>query len=116
MISVLAFGATGVSACGGDDDGTGGSGAGTTGEGGAGGAGGAGGEGGGTAQIPEGCDVVLMAGKDDATAVQTALIEAKPGSTVCFSSGTFWLRVGWWLVCHEEDSERRCVCLVLEQK
>lgn len=48
--------------------------------------GGAGGQGGGD---PPSCTVRLAPGADDQTAVQTALIEAEPGSTICFEAGTF---------------------------
>jgi parallel beta-helix repeat protein len=65
-------------ACG-DDAGAGGSGA-------QGGSGGSGGQGGGE---PVSCTVRLAAGPDDQTTVQTALIEAEPGSTICFEAGTF---------------------------
>ncbi|WP_438001735.1 parallel beta-helix domain-containing protein [Sorangium sp. So ce185] len=58
--------------------GTGGAGGGT---GGAGGGGGAGGE--------DACAIRLAPGDDDTTAVQTALIDAAPGATVCFEAGTF---------------------------
>lgn len=36
-----------------------------------------------------GCDKVVEHGADDESAVQTALIEAAPGSTVCLGAGTF---------------------------
>lgn len=91
LLVLLALGAT---AC--EDDGSGGEGGGTTttttttttAQGGGGGQGGQGGQGGGMA-LPPGCDVLLTAGADDQTAVQTALIQAAPNSTVCFSAGTF---------------------------
>jgi parallel beta-helix repeat protein len=35
------------------------------------------------------CDVQLTPGSDEQTAVQTALIGAKPGSTICFAAGKF---------------------------
>jgi parallel beta-helix repeat protein len=38
---------------------------------------------------PPGCTVFIPPGADDQTAVQTALIQAAPGSTVCLGSGTF---------------------------
>ncbi|WP_437321061.1 parallel beta-helix domain-containing protein [Sorangium sp. So ce385] len=73
-------GVTPVSASG---SGSGGAGGGTGGEGGggAGGSGGAGGE--------DACAIRLAPGDDDTTAVQTALIDAAPGATVCFEAGTF---------------------------
>lgn len=40
--------------------------------------------------LPPGCtEVVALSGGDDLTAVQTALIEAKDGSTVCLEQGTY---------------------------
>ena len=36
-----------------------------------------------------GCDTILAAGADDTTRVQTALIEVKSDSTVCFCPGTY---------------------------
>jgi parallel beta-helix repeat protein len=38
---------------------------------------------------PSECAVQLAPGGDDQAAVQTALIEARPGTTVCFAAGTF---------------------------
>jgi parallel beta-helix repeat protein len=39
--------------------------------------------------LPDGCDTVLAPGDDDQTALQTALIEAEVGSTLCLAEGTF---------------------------
>jgi parallel beta-helix repeat protein len=71
-------------ACGGDDGSTTGTG----------GGGGAGGSGGASAQACEGvdtsgCDVALAPSDDDTSAVQTALIEATSGSTVCLCPGNY---------------------------
>jgi len=41
------------------------------------------------AGVTPGCDVELAPGSDDQTVVQEALLEAAPGSTVCFAEGTF---------------------------
>lgn len=46
--------------------------------------------GGGTG-VPEGCDHYVEPGDDDQTAIQTALIEAEDGDTVCLAAGTFTL-------------------------
>lgn len=77
-----------TSACGGDDEPAGGSGGsgGTAGTGGTGGAGGAGTCGG---ADTTGCEVVVEAGADDATTLQTALIEVKSGGSVCLCPGNY---------------------------
>ncbi len=41
--------------------------------------------------LPSGCDAFVVTSDDDQTALQTALIEAAPGSTVCLGTGTFHL-------------------------
>ncbi|WP_437563519.1 parallel beta-helix domain-containing protein [Sorangium sp. So ce542] len=64
--------------------GTGGAGGGTGGAG-----GGEAGSGGGGAGGEDACAIRLAPGDDDTTAVQTALIDAAPGATVCFEAGTF---------------------------
>jgi parallel beta-helix repeat protein len=58
-------------------------------DGGAGGAGAQGGSGGQGGGEPVSCTVRLAVGADDQTTVQTALIDAEPGSTICFEAGTF---------------------------
>ncbi|HSN98170.1 MAG TPA: parallel beta-helix domain-containing protein, partial [Candidatus Nanopelagicales bacterium] len=79
----------GIAACG-DDGGDGAMGGGGAGAGAGTGTGtGTGGQGGQGGGLPAGCDVALTAGVDDEAAVQTALIEAEPGSTICFGAGTF---------------------------
>jgi parallel beta-helix repeat protein len=63
--------------------------------GGSGNSGGSGGSGGSGSEPPcpgvdaTGCDTLLVPGDDDTTAAQTALIEAKSGSTVCFCPGSY---------------------------
>ncbi|WP_437760005.1 parallel beta-helix domain-containing protein [Sorangium sp. So ce1389] len=74
----------GVNPIGGGTGGAGGSG----GDGGSGGQGGSGGDGGGQGG-EDACSVRLAPGDDDTTAVQTALIDAEPGATICFGAGTF---------------------------
>src|SRR5690349_3009540 len=70
----------GVNPIGGGTGGAGGSGdGGSGGQGGGGGDGGSGGQGG-----EDACSVRLAPGDDDTTAVQTALIDAEPGATICF--------------------------------
>jgi parallel beta-helix repeat protein len=97
LLAVFAFGC--------DDDGSGGSadGSGGSADGSGGSAGGAGGSadgaggegaggmaagGGGAIEPPEGCDAWLTPADDQAT-IQTALIEAESGQTICFSAGRF---------------------------
>ena len=41
--------------------------------------------------LPSGCDALVKPSSDDQTALQTALIEAKEGSTVCLAEGSFSL-------------------------
>jgi parallel beta-helix repeat protein len=41
--------------------------------------------------LPDGCDALLAPSDDDQTALQTALIEAEVGSTLCLAEGTFRL-------------------------
>ncbi len=41
--------------------------------------------------LPEGCDVLVSPGADDVEALQGALIDAAPNSTVCLAEGTFML-------------------------
>jgi len=44
------------------------------------------------ATLPEGCDSLVSPSEDDGETVQTALIEAAEGSTVCLDEGTFHFR------------------------
>ncbi len=41
--------------------------------------------------LPEGCDALVVPGSDDVEALQGALLEAAPNSTVCLGEGTFML-------------------------
>lgn len=41
--------------------------------------------------VPEGCDALVVPGEDDVEALQGALLDAAPGSTVCLAEGTFYL-------------------------
>ncbi len=42
-----------------------------------------------SAHLPEGCDQLIEPGEDDHGLIQTALIEAEAGTTVCLAEGTF---------------------------
>lgn len=75
----------GISLFGCGDDGEGGGGGGAGGSGGSGGLSCPGGE------DVTGCSVTLAPGSDDTAALQTALIEAKSGDTVCLCKGTYAL-------------------------
>ena len=49
---------------------------------------------GGNSGVPVTCDITLSPGENDAEALQTALIEADPDSTICLRPGTYVLRKG----------------------